>query len=96
MKFAAQMKQIAWKLEIEKGFSVLQCVYNECNEPITDVALKHLTSAHYKKIDLCDAVYIVDINGYIGTSVEREISYAKENGKELIFHSKQFQFNFFK
>lgn len=90
MKFAEQMKQIAWKLEIEQGVNVLQCAYNECNESITDDALKRLTSAHYKKIDLCDAVYIVDIDGYIGSSVEQEISYAKENGKELIFHSSQF------
>ena len=89
MKFAEQMKRIAWKLEIEQGVNVLQCAYNEWNDPITDDALKRLTSAHYKKIDLCDAVYIVDIGGYIGASVEQEISYAKENGKELIFNSSQ-------
>lgn len=89
MKFAGQMKQIAWQLETKQGFNVLQCAYNEQNEPITDDALKHLTSAHYKKIELCDAVYIVDIDGYIGTSVEQEIAYAKEKGKELIFHSSQ-------
>ena len=89
MKFAEQMKYIAWKLEIEQEVNVLQCVYNERNESITDDMLKRLTSAHYKKIDLSDAVYIVDIDGYIGTSVEQEISYAKENGKEIIFHSSQ-------
>ncbi|NLC88751.1 MAG: hypothetical protein GX681_01635, partial [Clostridiaceae bacterium] len=47
-------------------------------------------SAHYRKIDICDAVYIVDIDGYIGESVADEILYAKENGKEIIFHSEQF------
>lgn len=87
MKFAEQMKQIAWKLETERGINVLQCVYNERNEPMTDDALKCLTLAHYKKIDMGDAVYIVDIDGYIGPSVEQEIIYAKEKGKELIFHS---------
>lgn len=89
MKFAEKMKQIAWRLEVEKGFNVLQCIYNEQNEPITDEAQKRLVAAHYRKIDICDAVYIVDIDGYIGTSVADEILYAKENGKELIFHSKQ-------
>lgn len=89
MKFAEQMKQIAWKLEIEQEVNVLQCVYNERDEPLTDDALKRLASAHYKKIDLSDAVYIVDIDGYIGASVEQEIAYAKEKGKELIFHSSQ-------
>lgn len=89
MKFAEQMRQIAWRLETEQGVNVLQCVYNERNELITDDALKRLTSAHYKKIDLSDAVYIVDIDGHIGAAVEQEIAYAKEKGKELIFHSRQ-------
>lgn len=89
MKFAEQMKQIAWKLETEQGFNVLQCVYNERNEPVTEDMLKRLASAHKNKIDLCNAVYIVDIDDYIGASVQQEILYAKENGKELIFHSRQ-------
>lgn len=89
MKFAEEMKQIAWELEAKKGLNVIQCVYNEQNEPITDNAQKRLAAAHYQKIDICDAVYIVDINGYIGTSVANEILYAKEKGKELIFHSRQ-------
>lgn len=89
MKFAEEMKQIAWRLEVEKGFNVLQCVYNEQNEPITDEAQKRLVAAHYRKIDICDAVYIVDIDGYIGTSVADEILYAKESGKEIIFYSEQ-------
>ena len=71
MKFAENMKQIAWK------------------EPITDEAQKRLAAAHYRKIDMCDAVYIVDIDGYIGKAVANEILYAKEKGKELIFHSRQ-------
>lgn len=87
MRFAEQMKQIAWKLETEQGVNVLQCAYNEWNERITDEALKRLTSAHYKKIDMCDAVYIVNIDGYIGAAVKQEMTYAKEKGKEIIFHS---------
>lgn len=89
MKFAEKMKQIAWRLEVEKGFNVLQCIYNEQNDPITKEAQKHLATAHYRKIDICDAIYIVDIDGYIGSSVADEILYAKEKGKELIFHSRQ-------
>lgn len=45
-----------------------------------------ITAAHYKKIDLSDAIYIVNIGGYIGQSVTEEIAYAKSRGKEIIFH----------
>lgn len=44
-------------------------------------------SAHYKKIDLSDAIYVVDINGYIGESVRNEINYAEQQGKQIIYHS---------
>ena len=50
------MKQIAWRLEVEKGFNVLQCIYNEKNESITDEEQKHLVAAHYKKIDEKDNI----------------------------------------
>ncbi|WIV12890.1 hypothetical protein [Proteiniborus sp. MB09-C3] len=85
IEFAEEMKQIAWRLEIEKGFNVLQCIYNEKNEPITDEAQKRLVAAHYRKIDISDAVYIVDIDGYIGISVADEILYQKRMEKSLFF-----------
>lgn len=86
MKFAEEMKHIAWRLEIEEGFNVLQCIYNQKDEHIKDETQKRLAAAHYKKIDISDAVYI---DGYIGISVANEILYARKNGKELIFHSEK-------
>ncbi|MEG1044617.1 MAG: hypothetical protein RSF81_07580, partial [Oscillospiraceae bacterium] len=76
-------------LESNEGYGVIQCVYNENNESIDDKMAKNLAEAHRKKIDICDLVYIVDIDNYIGASVKEEIEYAKQNGKEIIFHSKQ-------
>ena len=49
--------------------------------------MQAIVDAHKKKIDLSDAIYVVDIDGYIGQSVKQEISYAKQQGKEIIFHS---------
>lgn len=89
MRFSEQMKRIAWNLESDKGYSVIQCVYNENSEPIDDRMVKNMAEAHYKKIDICDLVYIVDTDNYVGTSVKKEIEYAKLNGKEIVFHSKE-------
>lgn len=44
-----------------------------------------MAKAHYKKIDISDAIYIVNIGGYIGTSVSEELHYAKKHNKEIIF-----------
>ena len=48
--------------------------------------IKNLSKAHYKKIDISDAVYIVNIDGYIGKSVSEELHYAQMHSKEIIFH----------
>lgn len=44
-----------------------------------------LDQLHYKKIDLCDAIYVINVGGYVGTSTAREIEYARAAGKEVIF-----------
>ncbi len=57
------------------------------NLNITPMEQVVLEQAHYKKIELSDAIYVVDIQGYIGNQVSKEIAFAKSKGKEVIFHS---------
>lgn len=85
MRFSKEMQEIAWKLETVNGFNVLQCVYGDCE--LDDTARKLLEQAHYQKIDLSDGIYVVDIGGYYGKSVCAEIEYARNHGKEVLFHS---------
>lgn len=87
------MQKIAWDLETKKGYTVIQCTYGQNGEAASEDALNNLIAAHHKKIELCDAVYIVDINGYIGKSVHSELIYAQQLGKEIIFHSHQSESN---
>ena len=81
MRFAEEMKKIAYELETGKGYNVLQCVYCEEDVILSDAELSRLAAAHYKKIDLSDG-----IGGYIGESVKKEIEYAKEHGKDIVYH----------
>lgn len=85
MRFYEQMQQIAFELETERGWCVLSPVGGANTSP-SEEGLKRLAAAHCKKIDLSDAVYIVNINGYIGKSVTQELQYAREHNKEIIFH----------
>ena len=88
MKYEKEMPLIAFCLETKHHYNVLQCVYNFGKEELTPAVRRALTEAHYKKIEMSDAIYVVDIQGYIGSSVKEEIAYAKEKGKEIIVHSK--------
>lgn len=87
MRFEGQMQEIALKLETRHGMNVLQCVYNPKKTDLTPEDMKALAAAHYRKIDLSEAIYVVDLDGYIGESVKQEIAYAEETGKEVFYHS---------
>ncbi len=87
MRFSEEMKRIALELEIYHGFNVLQCTYNPQEVTISDVEKAAIVSAHLKKIDLSDAIYVMDMDGYVGESVKEEIEYAKSKGKEVIFYT---------
>ena len=87
MRFEKEMKDIAFKLETEKGYNIIQCTYNENNSELNFDTAERLVDAHYKKIDMSDGIYVVNIDGYIGKSVRNEIDYARKNGKEVLYHS---------
>ena len=79
------MKIIARKLEAEEGICALQPVYNKKkNESVETIG--RILACHYKKIDLSDGIYVVNIGGYIGEATKDEILYAKRHGKEVIYH----------
>ena len=86
MRFEKQMQSIALELETKKGWNVLQCTYNVEERSLSDRDLEAIAKAHYRKIDLSDAIYVVDIGGYIGESVKQEIQYAWNMRKEVIYH----------
>lgn len=42
-----------------------------------------LDQLHFRKIDLSDAIFVVNVGGYVGSSTKREIAYAEANGKQV-------------
>jgi len=42
-----------------------------------------LDELHFRKIDLCDEVFVINIDGYIGESTRNEIAYAQKTGKPI-------------
>lgn len=85
LKFKNKMMEIAIKLELE-GNVVLTPIY-----PITDNNVYNkkeiimLGKMHKEKINLSDAIFVVNVDGYIGESTKSEIEHAKEHNKEIIY-----------
>ena len=84
LKFKNEMINIANDLELNQKYAVIQCVYGENKDNYTKNELELLSKIHLKKIDISDAIYVVNVDGYIGESTKKEIEYAKLNNKEIL------------
>ena len=84
MRFSKEMMKISEELELKKGYAVIQCVYNVDGLKYEGFDAKLLDKIHRKKIEISDAIYVVNVNGYIGNSTRNEIEYAKSLGREIL------------
>lgn len=88
MKFEDKMIKIALELERKYGWCVLQCVYDFDNTNITQKELKSIKTAHFKRISISDAIYVLNIDGYIGKSTQAEIKFAQQHNKQIYYYEK--------
>ena len=87
LKFQKEMMIVAEKMALE-GYCILTPVYPVLeNMKATEEQLIKLKEAHFKRIELSDAILVVNINNYIGESTNLEIDYAKKSGKEIIYYT---------
>ena len=73
LKFKKKMMQTAEKMALE-GNCILTPVYpvlENCKR--TDEQLKKLKEEHFKRIELADAILVVNVNNYIGDSTNLDI-----------------------
>ena len=42
-----------------------------------------LDDMHKRKIDMADEIFVINVDGYIGSSTQSEIEYAKATGKTV-------------
>lgn len=87
LKFQKEMMIIAEKMALE-GYCILTPVYpvSENMERVAKQLIK-LKETHFKRIELSDAILVVNVNNYIGKSTNLEIEYAKKLGKEIIYYT---------
>ena len=87
LKFKKEMMIVAEKMALE-GNCILTPVYPVLNNiEKTEEQLVKLKEAHFKRIELSDAILVINVNNYIGNSTELEIDYAKKIGKRIIYYT---------
>lgn len=89
LKFQNEMMKIAQDMALE-GYCILTPVYLTSNViNITDEQLLKLKEEHLKRIELSDAILVVNVNNYIGENTNFEIEYAKKLCKEIMYYIEQ-------
>lgn len=58
-------------------------VWENMDEGTLTKTKEMLDDMHKRKIDMADAIYVINVGGYIGDSTRSEIAYAKRMGKEI-------------
>ena len=56
-----------------------------CNDNVS----KMLDDMHKRKIDMADEIFVINKNGYIGSSTKSEIEYALKNNKKVNYMEPQ-------
>ena len=51
----------------------------------TEGVKEMLDDMHKRKIDMADEIFVINVNGYIGSSTQSEIEYASKNGKRIVY-----------
>ena len=86
-KFKKEMINIAEKLTLEGNCVLMpnELSRNSKDDYTLEEALM-IDKMHKEKIKLSDAIVVVNVDGYIGSSTKNEIEYAKSLNKEIIYY----------
>lgn len=95
-KFCQIMAVAAWILEkkelaITMGLHLLPDWYfdNPVKDHLAEFegVAKSMDELHMRKIDLCDEIFVINYDDYIGESTTNEIKYAQKLGKNIRWYT---------
>ena len=85
VKFWDKMQEMHERLELENEYVVIGLAPHVMERDFTKEERDLLDRLHKEKIDISDAIFVVNVGGYIGNATKSEIEYAKKKGKEIMY-----------
>lgn len=89
LRFVNEMMEITEKMELQ-GNCMLVPIYNPnkaSKDDFTEEEALMLDKMHKERIKLADAILVVNVDNYIGSSTKKEIEFAKSLNKEIIYYT---------
>ncbi len=88
-RFWDTFHSVGWELTLQGSIvlSIGVCTHAEDHggEAFGEDVAAALDELHLRKIDLADEVWILNVDGYIGESTQKELNYAREKKKAILF-----------
>lgn len=84
-RFRAQFEEMNKKLTLEGHVVLSVGVFGHFGDKITDDEKRMLDEIHKRKIDMSNAIYVLNVGGYIGESTLSEIEYAMKHNKKIMY-----------
>lgn len=78
-QFIAEQK----RLTLEGSIVISVGCFGHAGDIFTDEQKIMLDDMHKRKIDMADEIFVINVDGYIGSSTKSEIEYAKSKNKTV-------------
>lgn len=87
-KFKKEMMEITEKMALKGNCMITPIeLTKKSKDAYTEDELLLLGKMHKEKIKVSDAILVVNIDNYIGSSTKSEIEYAKSLNKEILYYT---------
>ena len=84
-RFKEDFERVNRRLTLDGNIVISVGCYGHSGDTFTDEQKIMLDDIHKRKIDMADAIYVINKGGYIGASTRSEIQYALRTGKQIIY-----------
>lgn len=83
-RFKDDFERINKELTLLGNIVISVGCFGHSGDTFTEEQKVMLDDIHKRKIDMSDAIYVINKDGYIGSSTKSEIKYAITRGKQVI------------
>jgi len=86
-RFKEQFLEVQKRLTLEGNIVISVGLFGHSgdDEVWAEGTKEMLDDMHKRKIDMADAIYVINVGGYIGESTRSEIAYARDHGKKIMY-----------
>jgi hypothetical protein len=83
-RFKEDFERVNRELTLLGNIVISVGCFGHMGDTFTEEQKVMLDDIHKRKIDMADAIYVINKDGYIGSSTRSEIQYAIAHGKQVI------------